>query len=291
MSSNLDTYKVIDVVIVTYNSTFYISKLLKSLTYSKDYIDNILIIENSSTSMKEIKTIVEKFHKDHRDLQITFTTNENVGFARSSNKGAKTGNSNYILFLNPDVIVQRDAIKILLEHLQKSNADFIGGQTVDESNRVCGTAIRKPSLSTVLFDWTNLGKLLKYAIPHQKFYYEDIKILEATSDIRVDALSGAYLLAKRKSFEKLSGFDSEMFMYLEDVDLGVRAMELKMKMIYCPHSVITHYQGGSSTNEYRINEKAWYDSREYYCRKHFNILINVLLKVIFRTEEFLLKLI
>jgi GT2 family glycosyltransferase len=150
--------------------------------------------------------------------------------------------------------------------------------------------VRKPNLNIGLFEFSNFGKLFKTERGHTDFYYLDNpKILKGSSDINVDALGGAYLMIRRDSFDKLNGFDEAFFMYLEDVDLSVRANNLGMKVIYCPHSIIKHVGGASSDNKYKIRHQAWFDSRKYYFKKHFGFLTNLIIQPIYTIEEFLLK--
>ena len=93
----------------------------------------------------------------------------------------------------------------------------------------------------------------------------------------------------RKAFIELDGFDENIFMYLEDVDLGKRASDLGMKVIFCPHSTIWHIGGASSYNKYKIRHQAWFDSRKYYFKKHFGLLINLIIQPLYTIEEFMLK--
>lgn len=283
------TSKIIDkvsIVTVTYNSSRNIVKMFNSLILNEEYINDVIIIENNSPDKSETRKICKSYASK---LNLRYILNQNVGFARSCNLGATVAKSKYILFLNPDTELNNNSISVLLNHLQKNRSEIAGGKAINYELVPHGSAVRSPNLFIGLFEFSNLGKLLRIKSAHKKFYYQDIKILETNSDKFVDAVSGAYLLITKNAFEKLRGFDENIFMYLEDVDLGKRANDLGMKVLFCPHSCIWHIGGASSNNKYHIRHQAWFDSRKYYFRKHFGLIHNIILQPIFNLEEILLK--
>lgn len=281
----------ISLVIVTYNSSNSIGILLQSLFSSEYPIKETIIIENNSPERVKTTNVINQFKKKHPQFIIKYIQNErNDGFAKSCNLGATIASNNIILFLNPDTRVFKSSISILIHHLVDTNADIIGGKAVSAQGAPHHTAIRTPTFFTGLFEFTNLGKILGISASHKQFYYENTGELILNNDLAVDAISGAYLMITKKAFIKLQGFDEDYFMYLEDVDLGVRAKSKQMKIIYCPHSVIFHEGGASSKNKYRIRHQAWYDSRKTYYKKHFGIIENMLIQPLFNIEERILKI-
>lgn len=277
----------ISIIIVTYNSSKNIAKLLKSIVSDKRDISEVIIIENNSPDKQKTKKICDQFKFL---INIKYISRNNVGFGKSCNYGARTSKSKNILFLNPDTELKSNSIKILLRHMRHTRADIIGGKAFNYDSVVHRSVVRIPSLLIGLFEFSNLGKIFNIDIGHKLFYYEDIKILDSHEDMVVDAVSGAYLLVSKKAFNILHGFDENIFMYLEDVDLGKRAKDLGMKVVYCPHSEIWHIGGASSNNVNKIRHQAWFDSRKYYFRKHFGIITNLMIQSLYTIEEYLLKL-
>jgi len=276
----------ISVVIVTYNSSNNIHKLLDSLINNKSYINEVIIIENNSPDKDKTQEVCIEYSKK---INLIFVNSYNVGFGKSCNTGARRSDSSLILFLNPDTELQKNSLKILLSHMKKNKVNIIGGKAMNYNGKLHGSVVRSPNLFIALFEFSNLGKLLNIHTAHQQFYYEDKNILESDIDQDVDAVSGAYLLITKKDFSKLKGFDENIFMYLEDVDLCKRARDMGMKVVFCPHSIIWHIGGSSSTNKYKIRHQAWFDSRKYYIKKHFGFVANVLIRPLYIIEEFLLK--
>ncbi|KKU25770.1 MAG: Glycosyl transferase family 2 [Microgenomates group bacterium GW2011_GWA2_46_16] len=280
--------RAVSIIIVAYNSSNKIDKLLKSLILNCKYINEVIVIENNSPDRNATHRKCEKYSNK---IKLTFVENENVGFGRSCNKGASLSKGDQILFLNPDTELKTSSIQILLNHMELTHADIIGGKTISYKGEIHGSVVRAPNIAVGLFEFTNLGKLFNIKKWHKYFYYEDRKMSLTDEDQLVDAVSGAYLLITRKAFQRLNGFDMNIYMYLEDVDLGIRANEMGMRVVYCPHSEIWHIGGASSNDVHKIHHKAWYDSRKYYFKKHFGVLTNAILQPIFVTEEFVFKFI
>lgn len=285
--SKSNTNKVtISIVIVAYNSYKQLKKLLPTILKSTDIVSKTYIIENFSPERKATEKYVNNFAKLHKDINIQYIkNNKNMGFGSACNQGAALCRSTYILFLNPDTQLKPKSLQILKSHIVNGNYDIMGGECIKNNGDVHRTAVRHPGLIVGMFEFSNLGKLFKTKAGEKEFYYSDNYLRKSIKDIRVEAVSGAYLLVKKTSFMKLNGFDENFFMYLEDVDLGHRATSSGMKVYYCPHSKIIHEGGASSKNKYRIVNSAWYDSRKKYFLKHYGLLTNLVIQPIFLLDK------
>lgn len=275
----------ISIVIVTYNSSEKISKLLRSIDIQNNVGNiEIIIVDNNSPDLKSLRKKIDDFKVSNKLLSIrTKYQKSNDGFGASCNYGGSLSTYPNILFINPDTQLFENALFTLLVHLRKNGADICGGKCIHaDSDEIHRTVFRLPNIRTMLFEYTNLGKLFKQS---GTFYLNQNIICE---DIAVDGVGGAYMLFRKSSFNKICGFDSNIFMYLEDVDICNRAKEAGMKVIYCPHSIIQHVGGASSNNKYRIAHEAWFDSREYYAKKHFPLMVSVVLIILYKIEKTLL---
>jgi len=277
----------ISIVIVTYNSSKIISKLLNSVKNQSDLNNNIevIIIDNNSPDQNKLKVIIQKFKYNNPKLNIfTKYKKKNYGFGTSCNYGASFANFENILFLNPDTILTKKCLFILTQHFRHTKSDISGGKCIHvNSIETHRTVFNKPTFRTMLFEFSNLGKITRIS---GNFYVNQESLI---SDQVVDGVGGAFLLVKKISFDRLSGFDKNIFMYLEDVDMCTRAKRMGMKITYCPHAIIKHIGGASSNNKYHILSKAWFDSREYYAIKNFSAVQSTILLVLYKVERLLLE--
>lgn len=276
----------ISIVTVTYNSSSKILPLLKSINKQVNVGKiEVIIIDNNSPDQKILIKKISDYKSVYKNINIrTKYQNTNDGFGVSCNYGVRLSSYGSIIFLNPDTELLPNSLSILINHAKIHDADICGGKSLhSNSNKIHRTVFFRPTIKTMLFEFSNLGKIFKKS---GNFYYGQGKI---RNDIPVEGIGGVYFYVKKSSFAKLSGFDKKIFMYLEDVDICVRAMKMNMKILYCPHSIIKHIGGASSDNKYHIVHNAWYNSREYYVRKHFPIAISFLICLLYKIERMLLE--
>lgn len=268
----------ITVIIPTYNSEEHIQKCLLSLKRSRITDMNIIVIDNNSKDqtvdrilkLKDIKLIKNK---------------KNLGFARAVNMGIKKAKRKTdILLLNPDTILSGDSLIKLQKCFKTNKAGIVGGKIYGQKKILQRNFVRKPSLLTVIFDYTNLRKLVPGDYFHKHHYYLDKEY--PREDLVVDVVSGAYMLISRKVIDTIGLFDENFFMYLEDIDFCIRSRKAGFNTYFCPHSVIFHEGGASSKNADKINHKAWSGSRKYFIKKYFSHY-SIPLLYLLRADDFL----
>ncbi len=97
------------------------------------------------------------------------------------------------------------------------------------------------------------------------------------------------MFVRRKVYEKVNGFDTNFFMYSEEIDLCKRIKEAGGRIIYNPSIELTHKGSVGSKKDYYFFTKTSFESKYYYIKKHFTgverIMILSLLKlhIIFQT--------
>jgi hypothetical protein len=275
----------ITVITVTYNSYTSIQNMLESINSQSNCIRELIIVENNSKEKDDTRRIVNEYKKKIK-IPITFITHPNHGYGTSSNYGAKFAKSKYLLFLNPDTILNTNSISTLIKHHVAFNSDISGLKLVNEKKQLSTSIARFPNLYYGIFHLTNIGKVLHYENARKQFLYEnDQNIVDGKNDALVESVSGACMLISRELFKKLGGFDENIFLYLEDVDICYRAHLAGKKIMYCPHAKLTHIGGSSSNNKNRINQPAWFRSRKYYYLKNTNTFTNIIIQPVFAIDE------
>ena len=107
------------IIIVNWNTADYLEKLLFSI-FEKIIGDfyQVLVVDNDSKDGSR-EMVHEKFPG-----VILVNTGANLGYGKANNIGIKMARTPYILLLNPDTLVNSDAVPVMLDFL-KSN-DKIG---------------------------------------------------------------------------------------------------------------------------------------------------------------------
>lgn len=270
----------LSIIIINYNVKKKVIHCLKKIVNYKN--SETIFIDNNSqdNSIKEVKL-------SFSNKIICVNNKKNIGFSKAVNQGIKLAKGDKILLLNPDTIPNHKSIKILENFIENNkNVGLVGGRMIKpKSKKIHGTYVNKPSFLIGIFEFTNIKKVIKNNYFSRQFYYKDEIV---NKPLTVYGLSGGFLMFKKKLVKKIGFFDENFFMYLEDVDFGIRAINYGYTNYYLPNAQIIHDSGSSSKNKYKININAWRNSRNYFFKKYSNKLEWIILKLLFCLDDFII---
>lgn len=269
----------ISIVIVNYNSTKNLNKLLHSLLKIKKNIKETIVVDNNSSDINLL---------DKKQDILLLKNKQNIGFSHGVNQGIKIAKAELILLLNPDSFLEnKSVLKTILLIETNPKIGLIGGKIKKyHSDKYQYTATTKPTFLTGLFEFTNLKKIFPKNKYSKKFWVENS--YKDKKPIDVCSLCGAYLILRKKLNGKTTLFNEKYFLYLEDIDLGISIIEKGYKVIFDPRSEITHIGGQSNNSKYKMVLKHWYKSRKIFFYNHINIIESRILGILFTIEEILL---
>ncbi|HML05511.1 MAG TPA: glycosyltransferase family 2 protein [Methanobacterium sp.] len=230
-----------------------------------NYNDNnkpisVFELRSSELELTEIQRIDNHVSPNTR---LTLIKNdENYGFAEGNNIGIKyvieSLNSDYILLLNNDTVVDKDFLSELLNVAESDDAiGFIGPKVYIYDNQdtlqVAGGSevdLTHGEVNEIAYHYKDNGKY--------DYYFEP------------DFIGGTCILGKRKVIEKIGLLDSEYFMYWEDADWCFRARKNGYKCAYSFKSKIWHKYGASSGTPFKM----YYFTRNriYFMKKNIKSL-------------------
>ncbi len=227
----------LSIIIVSYNTSQITRECIESVIFSLENSKlryEIVVVDNDSSddSAEQLKLIKTKY----KQLQL-HENDKNVGFGRANNLGVKKSKGEYILLLNSDTVVLNDAVEKLFE-FAKSNpqAHFVGGKLLNADRTAQSSVAPFYSIPVV------------FAALFLKGDYWGLTRSSPNAIQRVDWVSGACILTKKVHFEKLGGFDEDVFLYMEEVDLLYRAKKLGLNTYFFPKAKFIHIGFASSGN-------------------------------------------
>jgi len=198
----------------------------------------VIVVDNYSNDW-----LVPKFKKLYP--RFTFVVNsDNLGFANGCNLGASISRGSNLLFLNPDTIVNAEAIFLMLTEIRQRNSYSIVSCRQVKANGTLERPYGKFLSIFTLTGWLRAfnkmfgGSKLKPFVQNDNYIYPDW-------------VSGSVVMISRLSFKNLGGWDEDFWMYFEDVDLCYRARVKGGEVVKLKNAVIQHNHGGAS----RINPK------------------------------------
>jgi GT2 family glycosyltransferase len=241
-------------VTVSYNTLEYVQRLSDffnrlevPFTFSFTVVDN-----NSHDGSQE-------YLQSHREIHY-LQTGENIGYGRGINRGVAATASKYICVTNTDVVLNREALITLWRFLEERQDVGVCAPRITYADGRDQGMLFHHSLFSHYATW--FAKALAR--------YGKSKIANATAPLKVDGVTGAFFLIRRRSvFPLPTLFDEDFFFYHEDTSL---AHALKNRGVSCyiiPDATIIHI-GGKSSSAGSVS--LFYKSKYLYLRKFYGPL-------------------
>jgi len=250
----------VSVIIVSWNTQQHLLNCLNSIRKSKDYTEEIIVVDNASTDGSP-DVVEEQFP------EVTLIRNkENLGFAKANNIGMRASTGRYVCLINSDVVVLDGCIEKLIEFMDKNQTIGIAGPRILNPDRSLQVSCRRfPSV------WNNLCQVvgLNRVFPKSRFFSEPLMKYWVHDEIRkVDVLSGCFWMVRRKALEEVGLLDENFFIYGEDIDWCKRFYRAGWDAVFYPGAEAIHFHGASSSNSpIKFNVEMQKADLQYW-RKH-----------------------
>ncbi|SHF57869.1 Glycosyltransferase, GT2 family [Desulfacinum infernum DSM 9756] len=239
------------IVIPVHNQWEYTDKCLRSIARcaSAKVSFEVVVVNNGSADGTEC--FLDEARKRHPFLRVVHLEH-NHGFAKACNVGARHARGTLLVFLNNDTVVLPGWLEALVDaHTREERAGIVGAKLLYPDGTIQHAGIG--------FRWIESGGV-RYPWPVHLWRGVPLTAPQVNQRREMDAVTGACLLISKSLFEKVGGFDESYYMYFEDVDLNLKVRSLGKRVIYCPESVVIHFEGKSSPNQCvvdRLNNQSY----------------------------------
>lgn len=255
----------LSVVIVNYNVKYFIEQCLHSVLTAVEHLDaEVFVVDNNSVD-GSVEMIVEKFP------QVKLICNsDNPGFSKANNQAIRISKGEYVLLLNPDTLVEQDTLKKCVDFMDAHpDAGGLGIQMIDGKGRFLPESKRGlPTPAVAFYKIFGLSALFPKSKIFGKYH---LGFLDKNKTHQVDVLSGAFMMLRKETLDKVGLLDEDFFMYGEDIDLSYRIIKGGYKNYYFPEARIIHYKG-ESTKKSSINYVfVFYRAMVIFAEKHFSL--------------------
>ena len=234
----------LSVLIVSFFSEEVIHNCIQSIP--KDI--KIIVVDNSG-SIDFKKNIEDKYQNTKCLL-----SSENLGMGSGNNLGLKHAGTDYVLILNPDVVLEKNSIDELIEASKKIDKFGIMAPLVKSIGKINYKLLKK-----------------NYSINNEDIPFK-VKSVDGFA-----MLLNLQELNQINSFKNFNFFDENIFLFLENDDLCKRLIDINQNIYVVPKSKINHL-GASGVNKkfsYEIELSRnwhWIWSKFYYNKKHYGYL-------------------
>jgi N-acetylglucosaminyl-diphospho-decaprenol L-rhamnosyltransferase len=230
----------VTIISVSYNSVRVLPAMLASVPEGTP----VVLVDNASGDAAALEYLAQQ----HGARLIR--NPENLGFGVACNIGARAATTDYLLFLNPDAVLQPGALDRLV---QAADTDYPNASAMN------------PRIAEA--DGSPYFKRKSHLMPRSEWMPRGWP----PADREVTVLHGAALFVRRRDFEAVGGFDPRIFLFHEDDDLSLRLRRERGPVLFIRDAVVQHVGGASSVRSPKIAAlKAWHmgHSRVYGARKH-----------------------
>lgn len=266
----------LSILIVTYNSSHYITPCLNSIAVKchnnlKKHDYEVIIIDNNSQddTIKLTEAIIDSFPQEIRKQFRLSKNTKNVGFAAGVNIASELAFGDYIMLLNPDteLLTSIDsAINYIDSH---NNVAIIAGKIKKQDGGTEQSAGKIYSLIPAIIMIFGLEEALGVR-------YSPKKLQE------VEYVSGGFTIINKKIFNTLGKFDEHYYIYMEDMDFCFRLKKAGYKVVFYPQIEVVHASHGSSSRKYAI--ASIYKGLCIFYKQHFSFVSYIVVKNLLKTK-------
>lgn len=260
------------VILINYNSAGYTLECMASvLDKTAPEINFELVVVDNNSKEADFRHLSENWPADPR-LKLV-RSNINTGFGGGNMRGRQEVDARYLLFLNNDTQLLNDCLSLLAAYMdQHPEVGVCTAQNYDQHGNFVPSFDHDKGLRKLIFGRGMLQKTNSNRYPERKKEY--------SQPLSVDWVNGAFMFFRASDFDTIGGFDPNIFLYFEEMDLSKRLRKMGKESVLYPQAKILHHQGVSIGRSKEIDKEA-YISYLYVIRKNrgqlYGVLVNIYL--------------
>jgi GT2 family glycosyltransferase len=259
----------LSIIIVNYRSIDLILDCLATVyARTHDLRFEVIVADNDPDSQSRDRMLA--VYPEVRWISMGY----NAGFARANNAAIRIAKGGAILLLNPDTLVEDNAIGACYRLFETSPYVACGIQLLNEDHtpQVTGSYFMKGGLNYLL-PLPFLGSWVKAA--GRFFKIERPSIPNVAGIMEVDWINGAFLMVRTNVLEKAGLLDEDFFLYAEEIEWCSRLRRQGKIAVFGGQHII-HLQGASANETFGSAGKGYYN---LYDRKGLQIMLSNFVRI------------
>ena len=235
----------VSLIVVGFNSEGPLRHLLTKLAVDMGRLSSwqIVVVNNSLEDATAIADLAREFGC------FCVQNDENIGYGAAANIGAANAGGDYLLFLNPDVVITQGSISVLVHAAMATPEGVAFGPVLFDEGR------RRRGKSVSIADPVRFPRWRS----HRK-----------AGKRQTAFLPGCALLVEADAFRLIGGFDENIFLFHEDDDLCIRLRDLgALYIVEAAAALHSHGRASSDPGKWRpLKARSQGHSMHYVMRKH-----------------------
>ncbi|MFY9344883.1 MAG: glycosyltransferase family 2 protein [Planctomycetota bacterium] len=258
------TRPVLSVVVLSWNTVALTLACLRALfAESPRHAREVIVVDNGSQD-GSADAIASQFP------QVRLLRNpDNRLYAAGNNQGAALAVGEFVCTLNSDTEVRAGALDLLVDWLVAHPEYAVAAPRLcDPDGGVQRACMRFPTLlSALCYDswwgtwWPGRAVVARY----------EMRDFDHLASRDVDQPPGACQVLRLSEWRSLGGFDEELSLFFNDVDLCRRLVRAGRRIRYVAEAEVLHHRG-ASTKSFARMLVLWHKNRFAYYKKHWGVL-------------------
>jgi GT2 family glycosyltransferase len=268
----------ISIVIVGYKAKKYLDDCLKSIQHQTIYNHNnveVIYIDNASFDQS-----IAHIQRNYKWVS-TVRNMKNIGFGPALNQGVRYASGEYVLLMNPDVILEKDYLENAVKKMRNDRhiAAMMGKIYQYDFNR---------SGKTPYFDTVGIHAYVDREILSARGARDEGQFEDPCEIFSIRNICGFYRKSALEDAQILGEvFDENFFIYLEDVDLCWRLNLLGWKIYYLPSLVSFHCR--DTRKRATIEKSKTLERRQFIINERLMLVKNEFILTMLRDAAYLTK--
>ncbi len=253
---------VVSVIIVNYNTRQMTLECLQKLYRELgDIPSEVWVVDNASNDGS-----CNAIRSEFPQVRLIENTG-NRGFGAANNQAMAAAAGEYFLLLNSDAFPKPGAVQVLIGYLRtRPQQAAVGPRLLNEDGSLQLSCFRLPSPALAWYE--NIW--LSSALPRHRVF-GNYRRWTHEEERTVDYIIGACMLIRRQAYEQVGGFDERFFMYSEEADWQKRMRDVGWTIGFTPEANVVHLGGASGATEKPHINGHFYDSHDFYMKKHYGL--------------------
>lgn len=254
----------LSIVIVSFNTRDEVLDAIQSIIDTGQGLDyEIIVVDNNSSDGTE--TAIRERYPSVKLIQ----TGANLWFTGGNNRGVQAAQGDYVMSLNPDVIIRPGALQTLVAYLDSHpTVGAVTSRMVFSDGRVQMNCSQLAGYLDLLLDYTVLGALVGPLRKQRRrrMWYAD---WDRDSDRAVEVAPDSNLMIRRTVLDTIGLYDEQLKLYFTEDDLCRRIIEAGHEVHYVAEATVVHDEHASVSQVQRLATQVYFDDLIAYTRKYF----------------------
>lgn len=221
----------------------------------------IIVVDNGSKEQETLEMLKE-YKKEHKNFKV-LTINEEFNYSHLNNEAVKISTGDYILFLNNDTkVLNPNFLEEMVGYASRDHVGCVGIKLLYKDKKVqhAGVVLGYGGVAGhiyVPYDRNDVGLFGRLAMPYN-----------------YTAVTAACMLVKKTKFNEVGGFDENLKVALNDVDLCLSILEKGYYNVCLSNIEMYHFESKSRGYEVTKQKQERFKEEEKYMKNKWGNKLN-----------------